>query len=147
MSETGAVSLADAVLRLAQEAGGKPFPHSAVADLGGWARIASDAATLTGQPVLPLVATLVARDAQPGDIDAAAAATALADAVLATAQPSLLRDSLDALLDSAVVTQVAGVKLVAGLEPVAAGFLARKQPEASADLASADALVVPHRVV
>lgn len=147
MSETGAVSLADAVLRLAQEAGGKPFPHSAVADLGGWARIASDAATLTGQPVLPLVATLVARDAQPGDIDAAAAATALADAVLATAQPSLLRDSLDALLDSAVVTQVAGVKLVAGLEPVAAGFLARKQPEASADLASADALEAMTRLV
>lgn len=147
MSETGAVSLADAVLRMAQETRGKPFPHSAVADLGGWARIASDAATLTGQPVLPLVATLVARDAQPGDINAAAAATALADAVVATAQPSLLRDSLDALLDSAAVTQVVGVKLVAGLEPVVAGFLTREDPVASADLASADALEAMTRLV
>ncbi|WP_299956610.1 hypothetical protein [uncultured Modestobacter sp.] len=140
------MSLAEAVLTLAQQAGGGPFPHSVVTDLGGWARIASDAASLTGQPVLPLVAALVAREAQPGDTDAAAAAEAIADAVVATTQPSLLRDSLDALLDSAVVTQAAGAKLVAGLEPIAAGFLARETP-AFADLASADALEAMTRLV
>ena len=147
MGDTDAVSLADAVLRLVHDTSGSPFPSSAVSDLGGWTRIASDAASLTGQPTLPLLAALVARDAGPGDGEAAAAATAVADAVVATSQPSLLRDSLDALLGSAVVTQVAGARLVAGLEPVAAGFLARAEPEAIADLASADALEAMTRLV
>lgn len=140
MSEHPAVSLADAVLKLAQETGGRPFPASAVADLGGWGRITTDAVTLIGHPSLPLVAALIARDAQPGDPAAAAAAAAVADAVLATGQPALLRDSLDTLLGSAVVLQAAGAKLVAGLEPVAAGFLNRAEREPVADLASAEAL-------
>lgn len=147
MSDTGAVSLVDTVLRLAQAAGGRPFPCSAVDELGGWIRIASDAPTLANQPVLPLVANLIAREAQPGDAEAADAAIALADAVIATGRPSILRDSLDALLSSAVVTQVAGEKLVAELEPLVLSFLTREKPEAIADLASADALEVMTRLV
>ncbi|WP_328715471.1 hypothetical protein [Nocardia salmonicida] len=147
MSDTDAVSLADAVLGLAQDSRGQPFPSSAIEALGGWRRIASDAATLTGQPILPLVATLIARDARPGDADAAAAVSAIADAVVATAQPALFRDSLDALLGSAVITQVAGTKLVADLETVAASFFVRTQPEKVADLVSADALEAMTRLV
>ena len=147
MSGTGTVPLIDAVLRLAQTSGGRSFPCSAVGELGGWSRIASDAVTLVDQPVLPLVASLIARDAQPGDAEAADAAIALAGAVTATSSPSILRDSLDALLSSAIVTQVAGEKLVAGLEPLVLSFLARKTPEAIADLASADALEAMTRLV
>lgn len=147
MSGAGTMPLVDAVLRLAQASGGKPFPCSAVDELGGWSRIASDAATLTDQPALPLVANLIARGAQPGDADAADAAIALAEAVIATSRPSILKDSLDALLSSAIVTQVAGEKLVAGLEPLVLSFLARKKPEAIADLASADALEAMTRLV
>jgi hypothetical protein len=147
MSGVGAMPLVDAVLRLAQTSGGRPFPCSAVGELGGWSRIASDASTLADQPVLPLVANLIARGAEPGDVDAANAAIALAEAVIASSRPSILKDSLDALLSSAIVTQVAGEKLVAGLEPLVLSFLARKNPEAIADLASADALEAMTRLV
>ncbi|WP_280343202.1 hypothetical protein [Nocardia neocaledoniensis] len=147
MSDTDALSLSDAVLGLAQTSRGKPFPHTAIEILGGWRRIASDAATLAGKPALPLVATLIARDARPGDTDAAAAVSAVAAAVVATAQPTLFRDSLDALLDSAVITQVVGTKLVTDLETVVAGFLVREQPEQLADLVSADALEAMTRLV
>lgn len=141
MSDADAETLTDAVLQLAGTSAGRPFPQTAVADIGGWARIAADAATLAGEPTLPLVAALVARDAEPSDADAAEAAAAVADAVLATGgQPALLRDSLDALLASAVAVQAAGEKLAAGLEPVAAAFLTRDERDPRADLASADAL-------
>ncbi len=140
-------SLSNAVLNLAQDSGGRPLPTSAVADLGDWSRIATEAASLTGGPALSIVAALVARDAEPGDGEAAAAVAAVADAVLATRQPTILRDSLDALLNSAAVIQVIGVKLVAGLEPVAASFLDRTEREPVADLASADALEAMTRLV
>lgn len=147
MNGAGTMPLVEAVLQLAQASGGKPFPCSAVDDLGGWSRIASEAATLADQSALPLVANLIARSAQPGDTEAANAAIALAGAVIATSRPSILRDSLDALLSSAIVTQAAGEKLVAGLEPLVHSFLARKKPEAIADLASADALEAMTRLV
>lgn len=147
MSDTGTMPLVDAVLQMARTSGGGPFPSSAVDKLGGWSRIASDAATLADQPVLPLVANLIARDAQPEDANAADAAIALVEAVIATSRPSILRDSLDALLSSAIVAQVAGEKLVAGLEQSVLSFLARKKPEAIADLASADALEAMTRLV
>lgn len=147
MSVAGAFSLTDAVLKMAQEAGGKPFPLSAVADLGGWARITSEASTLAAEPALPIVATIVARDARPDDIDAAEAAAAVVDAVVASVHPALFRDSLDALLDSPVVIQVVGSRLVTALEPVVAGFLTRTERDVVADLASADALEVMTRLV
>lgn len=147
MSDANSETLTDALLRLAQTSGGRPFPDTAVADIGGWERIAADAPTLAGQPTLPLVAILIARNAEPGDADASAAAVAVADAVLATEQPALLRDSLEALLSSAVAVQVAGDKLAAGLEAVAAAFLARDEREPKADLASADALEALTRLV
>ena len=147
MNYTSNASLTAAVLKMAQDARGNPFPSSAVADLGGWHRIASESVHLVGHPTLPILAVLVARDARPGDTDAAIAAGAVAEAVIATVQPSLLRDSLDALLDSAVVTQAVGDRLVAGLEPVAAAFLAREDREPLADLASADALEAMTRLV
>ncbi|WP_370615178.1 hypothetical protein [Mumia sp. Pv 4-285] len=147
MSDVTAGTLNDVVLQLARIARGKPLPKTAVADIGGWARIAADASTLASQGTLPLVAALVARDAEPGDADAATAAAAVADAVLATGQPSLLRDSLDALLTSAAAVGAAGDKLAAGLETVAAAFLARDEREPRADLASADALEVLTQLV
>ncbi|MCC3289820.1 hypothetical protein [Arthrobacter sp. zg-Y1110] len=146
MSCPDAETLAGAVLAVARNSQGKPFPSSAVQDLGGWGRIASGATTLIGQSALPIVANLVARDAEEGDGDAAAAVEAVADAVIATEQPSLLRDSLEALLASSVITQIVGERLVEGLEPVAAGFLRRERSEV-ADLASADALEVMTRLV
>lgn len=147
MRDANAESLSDALLRLAQTSGGRPFPSTAVADIGGWGRIAADAPTLSNRPTLPLAAVLIARDAEPNDADASAAVLAVAGAVIATRQPALLRDSLEALLTNAVVVQVAGDKLAAGLEPVAAAFLARDEREPKADLASADALEALTRLV
>lgn len=147
MNNASSPSFANAILELAQQAGGKPFPDTAVDDLGGWGRIALDAATIAGEPVLPLVAFLVARDAKPGDAAAASAATAIVEAVIATRQPALFRDSLDALLGSAVVIQAASLRLVSGLESVATSFLNREDTDPVADLASADALEAMTRLV
>lgn len=147
MSDSNTRSLSDAVLHLAATSAGRPFPADAIADLGGWTRIATDAAELAGQPALPLVAHLIARDAEPGNADAAAAAEAVATAVLVTESPVLRRDSLEALLTSAIAVQAAGASLAAGLESIAAAFLTRKDREPKADLASADALEVLTRLV
>ncbi len=146
MSDDGG-PLVDAVLAMAQAAAGNPFPSTAVADLGGWSRLATEAATLAGTPVLPIVSNLAARDAQLGDADAAAALEAVADAILATEQPTLVKDSVDRLLASAVATKVTGDKLAAGLEPLASAFLTRQDRDAVPDLLSADALEALTRLV
>lgn len=147
MSGNASGSLIEAVLAMAQASGGKAFPDTAVADLGGWARLATEAATLAGTPVLPIVSNLAARDAELGDAEAAAALEVIADAILATDQPTLLKDSVEPLLASAVATQVTGAKLAAGLEPLASAFLTRQDRDAVPDLLSADALEALTRLV
>lgn len=147
MSDNAGGSLIEAVLAMAQSSAGKPFPYTAVADLGGWSRLATEAATLAGTPALPIVANLASRDAEFGDADAVAALEAVADAILATDQPTLLKDSVDPLLASAVATRVTGDKLVAGLEPMASAFLTRQDRDAVPDLLSADALEALTRLV
>lgn len=147
MSDNAGGSFADAVLAMAKAAAGRPFPPTAVADLGGWTRLATEAPTLAGNPLLPIVSNLAVRDAEPGDADAAAALAAVADAILATPQPTLLRDSVDPLLASAVATQVTGGKLAAGLEPMALAFLGRQDRDPVSDLRSADALETLTRLV
>ncbi|WP_345584424.1 hypothetical protein, partial [Tessaracoccus lubricantis] len=147
MSDNASGSLIEAVLAMAQASGGKAFPDTAVADLGGWARLATEAATLAGTPVLPIVSNLAARDAELGDAEAAAALEVIADAILATDQPTLLKDSVEPLLASAVATQVTGAKLAAGLEPLASAFLTRQDRDAVPDLLSADALEALTRLV
>lgn len=147
MSDNVSASLAQDVLAMARVSAGKPFPPTAVADLGGWTRLAAEAQTLAGSPVLPIVSSLAARDAEPRDADATAALEAVADAVLATQEPALLKDSLDSLLASVVATQVTGAKLAAGLEPIASSFLARQNRDAVPDLRAADALDAFTRLV
>lgn len=147
MSDNANASLADDVLAMAKVSAGRPFPPTAVVDLGGWTRLAAEAPTLAGSPVLPIVSSLAARDAESGDADAAAALDAVADAVLATDQPTLLKDSVDPLLASVVATQVTGGKLAGGLEPIASAFLARQDRDAVPDLLAADALEAFTRLV
>ena len=147
MSDDTSGSLADAVLAMARAAAGKPFPAAAVADLGGWTRVAAEAATLAGNPVLPIVANLVARDASPADAEVAAALSAVVDAILITDQPAVLTDSMEPLLANAFAIQLAGDKLAAGLEPKAAAFLSRHDRDPIPDLLSASALEALTRLV
>lgn len=147
MSDNAGGSLADAVLAMAKASAGRPFPPTAVADLGGWSRLATEASTFAGTPVLPIVSSLAARDAEPGDADATAALNAVADAILATPQPTLFRDSVDPFLASTVATQVTGDKLAACLEPMASAFLGRQDRDAVSDLLSAEALETLTRLV
>lgn len=147
MSDNAGVSLADAVLAMARASAGRPLPPTAVVDLGGWTRLATESPNLAGNPVLPIVSTLAARDAEPGDADAAAALDAIVDAILTTDRPTLLRDSIDPLLSSAVATRATGDKLAAGLESMASAFLTRQDREAIPDLLSADALEALTRLV
>lgn len=147
MSNNVGGSLVEAVWAMAWANGGKPFANTAVAELGGWARLATEGATLAGGPALPIVSNLAARDAEPGDTDAAAALQAIADAILRTHQPALFKDSVDPILASAVATEATGERLAAGLEPLASAFLMREDREAIPDLLSADALEALTRLV
>lgn len=147
MSDNAGGSLADAILAMATASAGRPFPPTTVVDLGGWTRLATEAPTLAGTPVLLIVSNLAARDAKPGDADAAAALDAIADAILATDQPTLLRDAIEPLLASPVAIQVTGSKLVDGLERIASAFLKRQDHDAIPDLLSADALELLTRLV
>jgi hypothetical protein len=140
-------SLANDVLALARLSAGGPFPPTALVDLGGWTRLAAEAPSLAGSPTLPIVARLAARDAESGDADAVAALDAIVGAVLATNQPTLLKDSVDSLMASAVAAQVIGGKLAAGLEPIASAFLARPDRDAVPDLLAADAMEAFTRLV
>ena len=140
-------SLADAILDMATTSAGRPFPLTAIVDLGGWARLAAEAPTLTGTPLLLIVSNLAARDAEPGDADAAAALDAVADAILSTDQPSVFRDAVEPLLASTVAIQVTGSKLADGLERIASAFLERQVHDPIPDLLSADALEVLTRLV
>lgn len=147
MSDNSGGSLVDAVLTMAKGSAGKSLRTTSVADLGGWTRLATEAPTLAGTSALPIVSNLAARDAESGDADAAAALEALADAILATTQPALLRDSLEPLLASAVAIQVTGDRLATGLAPIASAFLGREDRNAATDLLSADALEALTRLV
>ena len=137
MSDTEATTLGDALLRLARASSGRAFPGGAVEVVGGWARIVAEAGSLVGKPTLPLLAQVVARDAgaEP-DETASAALLAVADAVLITPQPALLRDSLESLLGTEGATRVTGDRLAAGLRMLVEAYFSREEREPIADLAS-----------
>ncbi|QYF74397.1 hypothetical protein [Cryobacterium sp. PAMC25264] len=147
MSAPVANALAAELMRLAQISAGRRFPANSIEVLGGWERITLDVGTLVGEPTLPLLARLVARDAGavPNGL-ATAALLAVVDTVLATSQPALFRDSIDALLDAEGATRVTGDRLAAGLLPIVESFFAIGSREPVADMASADALEVLTRV-
>lgn len=147
MSDTEATTLGDALLRLARASSGRAFPGGAVEVVGGWARIVAEAGSLVGKPTLPLLAQVVARDAgaEP-DETASAALLAVADAVLITPQPALLRDSLESLLGTEGATRVTGDRLAAGLRMLVEAYFSREEREPIADLASAEALAVLTRL-
>lgn len=140
-------SFADAVLAMATASAGRPFPPAALVDLGGWTHLATEVPTLAGTPFLPVVSNLVARDAELGDANAAAALDAVVEAILATTQPALFRDAVEPLLASAVTVQITGSRLADGLERIASAFLERQDRDALPDLLSADALEVLTRLV
>ena len=148
MSDDAGGSLIDAVLAMAQASAGKPFPPTAVADLGGWARLADRSRNPCRDPG----PSHRRRTSPPGTPNSATRtqlprSNAVADAVLATDQPTLLKDSVDPLLASAVATRVTGDKLAAGLQPLASAFLTRQDRGAVPDLLSADALESLTRLV
>lgn len=143
MNAAEGATLTDAVATLAKASAGRPFPEDAVEILGGWGRITQDAASLAGQPTLPLLVQLAARDA--GDVPdehSAAALLAVAKSVMATPQPAFLRESLDALIGAKGAIRVTGGLLAANLPAVVDAFLSGTQRHQAADLAAADALEV-----
>lgn len=136
-------TLLEALIGLINPSAGRPLLDDAVEVVGGWGRIAGEAGSLAGEPTLPVLAQLVARaaGATPGE-QASAALVAVADSILATPQPALLRGSLEALLGAEGATRVTGDRLAKGLSAVVEAFFSREEREPVADLASADALEV-----
>jgi hypothetical protein len=143
VSAPEATTLADALAGLVQASAGRPFPENAVEIVGGWGRIAREAEDLVGEPALPLLAQLAARDAgNEPDEQASAALLAVADSIMATPQPALLRDSLHALLGAEGAIRVTGDRLATGLPSVVETFFSVAERQPVADLAAADALEV-----
>jgi hypothetical protein len=117
-------SLASGLARLSVRVAGGPFPKDAIEVLGGWEWITLNAPSLVGEPTLPLLSRLVARDTGtvPRDL-ASPAVMAVVDTILATRQPALFRDSLDAVLASGGATGIGGDHIASGLYAVVERFL------------------------
>ncbi|WP_157575933.1 hypothetical protein [Mycobacterium sp. GA-2829] len=142
------ITLADALTTLAETSAGHPFPDDAIDRVGGWGRITQDAASLAGKPALPLLAQLAARDA--GDTPhehAVAALTAVAESVMATREPTLMRESLDALTAAKGAIRATGRLLATTLPSVVESILNDAQRDKASDLVAADALEVLTKVV
>lgn len=140
--------LADALSALAKTSAGRPFPEDAIDAVGGWHRIAQDAASLAGQPSLPLLAHLAARDAgDTPDEHAVAALVAVAEAVVNTREPTLMRDSLDALLAARGAIRATGRLMATALPSVVKSVLDDAERNEMAELVAADALEVLTQVV
>jgi hypothetical protein len=140
MSVGQPAGLAAALNALLAEAHGCQPGGDALDVIGGWQRVADEAATLADDPrLLPLV-RLVTRDAATRGDEAGAAVRAATSAVLASDSPALFGDCLNALLASPAALQVVGNTLVDALLETVNGFQQLAAPDAAAVSRAADAL-------
>ncbi|GAA2731571.1 hypothetical protein [Actinocorallia aurantiaca] len=122
---------------------GEPLVEGAFATLGGWDRLARDAADLADSPVLPPLAYLVAQEAanSGGRTDSySEAMRRVSTAVTSTMSPAILIDSLEALLTSGPALKEVGTVLAKALENAVQEFLDLPDPDSRAALRTAGAL-------
>jgi hypothetical protein len=120
-------------------------PADLLEQLGGWAAVQTVAPTLVDDPLLLPVAALVARDAFAAagageDLETLRpAATAVAAAVLDTADPGIFAAGVDLFCGDALLSRVAG-------EPIAARCLTLAAPPTGEEHGLAEASVVRRAV-
>jgi len=125
MSDQSPTNLAGDLAALLASTPAHPPGQDALASLGGWERIAAEAAYMANSPILAQLVSLVVRDAARTDqgtdgyADAVRAVTA---AVTAAESPAIFGDSLEILLNSPPVLDVAGPQLAAALGDIAGSF-------------------------
>jgi hypothetical protein len=132
----------DLTALLSASAAGPPV-EGAFATLGGWERLARDAADLADSPVLPPLVYLVAREAaNSGDRTDSypEAMRRVSAAVTSTTNPAILIDSLEALLNSGPALNEVGAILAKALENAVQEFLDLSDPDSRAALRTAGAL-------
>lgn len=143
MSGSAAVELeGDLAALLSASAGGPPV-EGAFATLGGWERLAREAADLADSPVLPPLVHLVAHEAanSGGRTDSyPAAMRRVSAAVTSSTSPAILTDSLEALLTSGPALNEVGGVLAKALEDAVQEFLDLPAPDSRAALRAASAL-------
>jgi hypothetical protein len=143
MSNEPSASLAEDVAALLAASPGRPPSHDALASLGGWGRVAAEAAAMANSAVLPQLVTLTLRDAANAGnrtgayTDAVRAVTA---AVTATESPAIFADSLEMLVSSPATLKVAGPLLATSLEGIVDAFRKLRSPSPRAARRAADAL-------
>lgn len=122
---------------------GEPLGEGAFATLGGWDRLARDAADLADSPVLPSLVYLVVQEAANtgGRTDSyPEAMRRVSTAVTSTTSPAILIDSLEALLTSGPALNEVGAVLAKALESAVQEFLDVSDPDSRAALRTAGAL-------
>lgn len=143
MSSGAAVELeGDLAALLSANAGGPPI-EGAFATLGGWERLAQEADGLADSPVLPPLVHLVTHEAANagGRTDSyPEAMRRVSKAITSTTRPTILIDSLDALLASGPALTQVGAALAKSLEDAVEAFLDLEDPDSRAALRAAGAL-------
>jgi hypothetical protein len=143
MSGGAAVELEGDLTELLSAGSGGPPSEGAFATLGGWERLARDAADLADSPVLPPLVHLVAHEAANSSGRTSSYSEAMrrvSTAVTSTTNPVILSDSLEALLTSGPALNEVGAVLAKALEDAVHEFLNLPDPDNRAALRAADAL-------
>ncbi|RSN45142.1 hypothetical protein DMC64_20075 [Amycolatopsis sp. WAC 04197] len=143
MSSGAAVELeGDFTALLAAGSGGQPA-EGTFDTLGGWERLAQDAAELADSPVLPPLVHLVTQEAanSGGRTDRyPEAMLRVSAAVTSSRSPAILIDGLETLLNSGPVLNEVGAALAKALERTVQEFLDSPEPDSRAALRAASAL-------
>ncbi|WP_328452020.1 hypothetical protein [Amycolatopsis sp. NBC_00438] len=143
MSSGAAVELEGDLTALLSASSGGPPSDDAFATLGGWERLARDAAGLADSPVLPPLVHLVAHEAANSDGRTGSYPEAMrrvSTAVTSTMNPAILTDSLETLLTSGPALKQIGAVLAKALEGAVQEFLESPDPDRHATLRTAGAL-------
>ncbi|MCM3886700.1 hypothetical protein [Frankia sp. R82] len=143
MSGGAAPELEGDLAALLSASAGEPPSEDVFATLGGWERLARDAADLADSPVLTPLVHLVAREAANSGGRTGSYAEAMrrvSAAVTSTMNPAILIDSLEPLLGSGPALNEVGASLAKALEDVVLKFLDSPDPDRRAALRTAGVL-------
>ncbi|RDI25371.1 hypothetical protein [Lentzea flaviverrucosa] len=143
MSSGTATDLEGQLTAILTAGSGQPSIEDAFAALGGWERLARDAAALADSPVLPPLVHLVTTEAADSDRRTDSYAEAMrgvSSAVTSTTSPAILIDSLETLITSGPALNEVGDLLAAALEATVQDFLGSAEPDNRFALRAAGAL-------
>lgn len=143
MSSGTATDLEGQLTAILTAGSGQPSIEDFFAAVGGWERLARDAATLADSPVLPTLVHLVAAEAADSGRRTDSypeAMRGVSAAVTSTTSPAILIDSLEALITSGPALNAIGDLLAAELETTIHEFLSSAEPDSRSALRAAGAL-------